>query len=75
MATKHELANKKMQEMRLKNEEILKRFQVTLFGFIKNSCKILISQEVEQDKQKYKQQPKEFFINNNDKVSLFRSIT
>ena len=25
---KHELANKKMQEMRLKNEEILKRFQV-----------------------------------------------
>jgi hypothetical protein len=43
MATKHELANKKMQEMRLKNEEILKRFQVTLFGFIKNSCKILIS--------------------------------
>ena len=28
MATKHDLANKKMQEMRLKNEEILKRFQV-----------------------------------------------
>jgi hypothetical protein len=25
---KHELANKKMQEMKLKNEEILKRFQV-----------------------------------------------
>lgn len=26
---KHELANRKMQEMKLKNEEILKRFQVS----------------------------------------------
>jgi hypothetical protein len=41
MATKHELANKKMQEMRLKNEEILKRFQVfnlflVLLKFLQN---------------------------------------
>ena len=45
MATKHDLANKKIQEMRLKNEEILKRFQVFTLSLF--SCNNVNNAEVE----------------------------